>query len=94
MKRTRSRPDGEPRKRQRRFCLRCGRAMSLENLSYDRGTGRRTWVCRRCDLWYRYDKGVLVAYAGRRRSEWWMGTRDEWRKIDGGMLLVFDEEAE
>lgn len=92
MKRNRpERPSGRPKYKERQVCLKCGRNISrVERCS--KKPYQKTWLCRKCWMWYGYLDGVLLGVAGRTTSEWWE-TKGEWRLIPDGLLMVYGGEG-
>lgn len=88
MKRTRTRADGEKRSRQRRRCPKCNRQMTMNH--WGKGSGGRTWACKKCFMWFRWDAGVLVARAVKRENESrWYGEMGDLEKYPEGMLVTY-----
>ena len=60
-----------------------------------KGSGGRTWGCRSCDMWFRYEEGELIAYAERARGEeHWYGHMSGWKKFPEGMLVTYGGDEE
>jgi uncharacterized protein with PIN domain len=65
MKRLRpERPSGRPKFKERQVCLKCGRNMSRVERGWKK-PHQKTWLCKKCWMWYGYFDGVLKGVAGK-----------------------------
>ena len=62
-------------------------------LRWDKGSGGRTWGCRKCFMIFRWEAGVLLARAGKREKEsQWYGVMGDLTKYPEGMLVTYGGE--